>query len=188
MTRTIRTYALLAAVFAVLPASNLIATPIIPEEDPQTPTVAVADPEVQAHLDKGDELVAARKFGAARREYKAAAELIRAEGKLPVQAVRRSAISLYYEGRYQSAAKALDKLSTEAATYGDVATQVWALADAAWIDGIAGRKIDMERRLTRLNRLLTSPYLPEQVRAEVMTKRLGEYGAATAAALGSTYP
>lgn len=129
-------------------------------------------PEADAYLSKGDELMAERRYTAARRAYKAAAELLRAEGKLPVKPLRRIADAYYYEGRYQSAAGTLDRLATEAASYGDLVVEVWALADAAWVDAVAGHKIDMDRRLQRLMRLLDSPYLPEEVRGEVQVKRL----------------
>jgi hypothetical protein len=74
--------------------------------------------------------------------------------------------------RYQTAGRVLEQLAEEAAAYGELKCQVWAVADAAWIAGIAGDKIDMERRLARLERLLTSPYLPPIVREEVTNKRL----------------
>ena len=44
--------------------------------------------------------------------------------------------------------------------------------DSRIIAGIAGDKIDMDRRLARLERLLTSPYLPPVVREQVTNKRL----------------
>ncbi len=40
---------------------------------------------------------------------------------------------------------------------------------------MAGDKIDVDRRVAQLERLLTSPYLPDDVREEIRTKRLGDY-------------
>lgn len=161
--------------------SNLGATTL--PDQPCAAIIAVngTDPDAEAYLSKAAELMAERRYSAARRAYNAAAELLRAEGILPVEPLRRIADAYYFEGRYQSAAATLDRLATEAATHGDLATEVWALADAAWVDGIAGHKIDMDRRLERLIRLLDSPYLPEQVRNEVQTKRLagGQLAAST---------
>ncbi len=131
-------------------------------------------PDVAARIAKGDELASDQKFGAARREYGAAAEIAREEGVLPVEAVRRIANTFYFEGRFQSAARTLEGLAAEAASYGDIVVQAWALADAAWIHGLDGARIDMERRVTELERLLRSPYLPDQVRRDVVAKRLGE--------------
>jgi hypothetical protein len=97
---------------------------------------------------------------------------MRAEGRLPSRAIRRIANSFYFQDRYQTAGKILLELADEAASYGELRCQVWALADAAWIAGMAGDKIDMERRLIRLERLLDSPYLPAATREEVRNKRL----------------
>jgi hypothetical protein len=179
MRRTTALLAVLAsaALFIILPASNLSAAP--QTNVVYTTSGAYINPEVQGHLDQGDALAAEGRYGAARREYRAAAELMRAEGKLPAKAERRIANSFYYEDRYQMAGRTLLQLADEASQYGDLATQVWALADAAWIAGIAGDKIDMERRLVRLHRLLDSPYLPLDVRQEVFQKRLAsaDFGA-----------
>ncbi len=164
MNGTVQLYALIAgAALLVLPASNLAAAPQLDD--------AVAA-QVQEHLDRGDQLAAKGHYGSARREYRAAAELERAEGKLPATALRRIANSYYYQDRYQQAGKMLENLAREASTYGDLVVQVWAVADAAWVAWIAGDKIDMERRLERLHRLMTSPYLPDEVREEIQTKRL----------------
>ncbi len=136
--------------------------------------VIVSNVDAQAHINKGDELISDRRFGAARREYEAAAELIRDDGEFPSEALYRVAATYYFEGSYKTAAKELDEIAAEAASYGDLVTEVWALADAAWIFGQVGAKIDMERRLEQLQLLLGSPYLPDEVRDEVTSKRLGE--------------
>lgn len=133
-----------------------------------------ANPEVQAHIDAGDEALGGQDFGAARNHYNMAAEMMRENGEFPATALHRIASTHYHEGNYQSATAALDALAVEAATYGDIVTQVWALADAAWIFGKSGAKIDMDDRVAKLRRLLSSPYLPYEVRAEVTSKRLGE--------------
>ena len=48
--------------------------------------VIVSNVDAQAHINKGDELISDRRFGAARREYEAAAELIRDDGEFPSEA------------------------------------------------------------------------------------------------------
>lgn len=141
------------------------------------------DVKIQKLLDEGDELGAAGKWGSARRYYKLAAELARKNDQLPSAAMRRIANSYYYQNRFQSAGKTLERLAKESAAYGDLRCQAWALADAAWIAWVAGDKIDMERRLVRLDRLLTSPYLPDDIRAEVVNKRLA--GISTAETLAA---
>lgn len=141
------------------------------------------DLKIQKLIEEGDELGAAGKWGTARRYYTLAAELARKHDQLPSAAMRRIANSYYYQDRYQSAGKILERLAVESAAYGDLRCQAWALADAAWIAWIAGDKIDMERRLVRLDRLLTSPFLPDEVRSEVVEKRLA--GISTAETLAA---
>jgi tetratricopeptide (TPR) repeat protein len=171
MKRIVQLTALLAgaALFAILPVSELSAQSL-PAYVPSSG--AHVSLQVQEYLDKGDALAAEGRYGAARREYRAAAELLRAEGRLPSKPLRRIANTYYYQDRYQSAGRILEQLAKEAAACGERKCQVWAVADAAWVAGIAGDKIDMERRLARLERLLTSPYLPLVVREEVTNKRL----------------
>jgi len=133
-----------------------------------------SNPEAQALIDQGNELLGNQDYSAARAEYEAAVELIRADGDFPNTALYRIAASYWHEGKPQTAAKHLDELAEEAALFGDLVSQVWALADAAWIHGQVGHKIDMDVRVERVKRLLKSAYLPEAVRNEVTTKRLGE--------------
>ncbi len=162
---TLLALALLAIVPITLQAHS-------PTDEGSSATPSSVGNEVQAHLDRGDALAAQGKFISARDAYEAAAEILRAEGQLPAKPLRRIANSYYYEARYQTAGSVLLDLADEAAEFGDVVTQVWATADAAWVAGVAGHEIDAERRLARLEKLLTSPYLPDAVRAEVINKRL----------------
>ena len=67
-------------------------------------------------------------------------------------------------------------LADEAAEFGELKCQVWAVADAAWVAGIAGDKIDMDRRLARLERLLSSAYLPDIAKEELRNKKLTYIG------------
>jgi hypothetical protein len=130
--------------------------------------------EAQALIDRGNELLGQMDFRAARQEFEAAVELIRADDDFPNTALYRIAASYWHEGKPKTAAARLDDLADEAAEYGDIVSQVWAIADAAWIHGKVGAKIDMDVRVLRVRRLLKSPYLPPAVRDEVTSKRLGE--------------
>jgi tetratricopeptide (TPR) repeat protein len=158
----------------------LLAAPAAAAKDAGTP-IRYDEPTtmVDIHLAKGDDQIDRRNFGAARREYRAAAELTRAEGNLPAEALRRIANSFYFQGRYDSAVKTLDKLAAEAAERGDLATQAWAIVDAAWVAGKAGRKSAVEKRIARLEKLLGSQYLPADVRHKIRSERLDAYYAAT---------
>lgn len=154
----------LAALLGAAPAAAIgpVAEGLGPEE------------EARAHLERGDQLVAEGKFSAARSSYEKAAKIIRSDGELPTEALRRIANAYYFEGRLQSAAHVLDDLASEAAAFGDLPTQAWALADGAWVYGKLGSAIGVNRRVERLERLLSSPYLPESVRDRIAQARLGE--------------
>lgn len=126
------------------------------------------------HIQQGDEAMGKSEFAEARRHYELAAEKVRDQGEFPALAVHRQAAAFYYEEQYQNAISTLDRLADEAARHGDVATQVWALADEAWIQGQRGMEIDMERTVDRVHKLLKSPYLPHHIKKEIKSKRLGE--------------
>ncbi len=128
---------------------------------------------------QGDEWIANRDYGKARAEYQAAADILREDGEFPVIALRRIVDSYYFEGDYPRAIRVLDDLAEEAATHGDLATEAWALADAAWVMGRrcfardyrAGFKLEIQDRVDKLKELLESPYMPEDVRAEITANR-----------------
>lgn len=140
---------------------------------------AIASPnDIQIHLQRGDEFFTQGDLSAARKEYEAAAKLMREDNQIPAKAMHRIAYTQYYEGKYQTAGKTLETLAKEAAAFGDLKTEAWALADAAWVAWKAGDTLDVKRRLVRLERLLTSPYLPDGVKQEIKEKRLGDYSLA----------
>lgn len=131
-----------------------------------------------AHIEQGDLLVGEQEYGKARGEYRAAVELIRAEDGFPGVPIRRIASSYYFEGKYQHAIAVLDRLADEAADIGDVVTQTWALADAAWILGKdcfrnnrPGAKLEIARRVKQVERLLESPNLPADEGAQIKEQR-----------------
>lgn len=165
-----------AVLLVIAPVGEAQAADVPPGGDDPTVLPELVESQVNPYIARGDQLAAEGKFGAARREYKSAAEIVREAGKLPAHAMRRIANSFYYEERFQSAGKVLLDLADEAASFGDVVTQVWATADAAWVAAAAGDKIDVERRVASLERLLDSPYLPDEVRSEVTSKRLALEG------------
>ncbi len=158
-------------------------------------------PESDARVAKGDQLLAEGKFDEARDEYRAALEIVRSEKRLATTEMRRLANSYYYEKRYTTAALMLEDLADAASLFGDLATEAWAIADAAWMYGraagedIAAQRqrredwsggklqetavsyratIDLDRTVARLELLLQSRYLPDDVREEIQTKRLAD--------------
>ena len=144
------------------------------------PTWGVLPDEAAALIEKGDVLVGNQAYGEAREYYEDAAVLIRADDGFPSLPLRRIAESYYFEGRYQTSIAALDALAEEAAEFGDVLTQAWARADAAWVLWVDCERKDrpvhnpeMARRATQLRRLLASPYLPVEDAEQIWVKRCG---------------
>lgn len=132
------------------------------------------DAAAQKLIDQGNRLLGDQKYADARIKYQSAVEMIRKKGEFPAQPLYEIASSYFYEGEPETAASHFTGIADEAAKYGDLATEAWALADAAWIYGQAGEKLNVEMELGRLNRLLTSPYLPKQVRDAIQSKEPGQ--------------
>lgn len=170
----IRLTSMLALALALGVGASVDATTTPPPRPFRALSTANMSSEAQSHIEMGDELISQRKYGKARKEYKKAIEVVRSEGEFPSAALYRVAAAYYFEGRYKGAARQLDKIAEEASDNGDIVTHAWALADAAWVLGQAGARIDVDRRLEKLRKLLRSPYLPDEVREEVTSKRLGD--------------
>lgn len=177
--------ALTAAVFVVTSADKVVAQG---EANSEPPLIAFATwdvmpAEAQALLNEAEALLGQRKYGEARKTFEQAAEIIRAEGGFPAVPLRRIAKSYYHQGRLQTAVALLDDLAQQAAEVGDVSTQAWALADAAWVTGFdcsthsraehPGARLEMVKRSKQLRMLLASPYLPNDVRVDIVRARCG---------------
>lgn len=155
----------------------------VPIPNPRPATWDIIPATALAEIERGDVLLAARKFKKSREAYNLAAELIIAEGGFPSLPLRNIAKSYYYEGRYQKAVSVLDDLADESAAVGDIGTQAWALADAAWVLGMdyrvhapeerPGAKLEMHDRAHRIRMVLASPYLPDDIRAAITRQRCG---------------
>lgn len=159
-------YAQLTAVLAttaVLAAS----APLAFTDNRAVREAAMVTASVRTSVEKGDRLAADRQFDAAREAYATAADLVRSQGRLPHRAVRRIANAYYFEGRYDAAAETLGGLAEEAASFGDIETEAWATADAAWMASLGDSEYELDLRLERLERLMDSPDLPDDVRDEI---------------------
>ncbi|MGD8866118.1 MAG: tetratricopeptide repeat protein [Gemmatimonadales bacterium] len=179
------TLALTAVVFIATSADKVAAQG---EADPEPALVGFATwdvmpTEAQALLDEAEALLGQRKYNEARKNFEQAAEIIRAEGGFPAIPLRRIAKSYYHQGRLQTAVALLDDLARQAADVGDIGTQAWALADAAWVMGIdcsthsraehPGARLEMLDRSKQIRMLLASPYLPDDVRGDIVRARCG---------------
>lgn len=159
---------------AVMAASATVAPAQESNEELEANWAVSLNPEAASHMEMGDESFGSGNYAGARAHYQQAIDIIRRDDDFPNTALHRIAATYYFDGKPQTAAAQMDALAAEAATFGDLVTEVWAMADAAWIQGKQGAKIDMEDRVTKLRKLLRSPYLPYEVRSEIMSKRLGE--------------
>ncbi|HTH64485.1 MAG TPA: hypothetical protein VL563_07360 [Gemmatimonadales bacterium] len=152
---------------AVTPAADFAIRSGVPASDSEL------TPEVRAIVTRGDALTGARRYAAAEQEYRRAALIVRRQGHLPSFTLWHLACALYYEGNPQGAAAALDQLTTEAQHSGDLAVEVLAMFNSAWLNGQSGNGRVAATKLERVRLLLRSPYLPAAIRDQ-LSARLGE--------------
>ena len=124
-------------------------------------------PVVQLYVGRGDELSSRLRFDAAVREYSRAADIARREGHLPSATSWKLASAYYFDGNFVGAAVALDQLADEAARVGDLQVEALAIYYSAWLNGKAGRKVELGTRIARLEGLLRSQYMPVATRDRV---------------------
>lgn len=130
-------------------------------------------PEVRAIVARGDVLTGARRYAAAEQEYRSAAAIVRRQGHLPSFTLWHLACALYYEGNPQGAAAVLDQLTAEAQHSGDLAVEVLAMFNSAWLNGHSGNGRVAATKLESVRQLLRSPYMPVSIRDQ-LSARLGE--------------
>lgn len=139
------------------------------EGNPEIPPgIPVSDHEMSVNVlrevRRGDALRAGLRFAEAQQAYALAVEAARREGHLPSRSMWLLANAYYNDGNTVRAAAVMDQLTNEAARVGDLPVQALALFNAAWLNGQAGRARETTSRITRLERLLRSPYMPIAVR------------------------
>jgi hypothetical protein len=118
-------------------------------------------------IEQGDRFAIRGEYEAARAEYEIVVELLIDEGRVPVAALRRITTSYYFEGDFESAAATLGRLAEQAESHGDLKTQAFALADAAYLARLTGNRAEELRRRERLASLLSSSELPDGVREQI---------------------
>ena len=160
----------LLAAATILTASSLSATQLSAQSDDPSILPGIQEsegelsPEVQLYISRGDELSSRLSYDAAVREYARAADLARREGHLASRTTWKLANAHFYHGNLLGAAAALDQLTEEAARVGDLEVEALSIYYAAWLDGKAGRKIEMATRVARLQALLRSRFMPVALR------------------------
>jgi ATP/maltotriose-dependent transcriptional regulator MalT len=128
---------------------------------------------VRAIVARADVLTGARRYAEAEQQYRRAAEIVRRQGHLPSFTLWHLACALYYEGNPQGAAAVLDQLTAEARHSGDLAVEVLAMFNSAWLNGQAGNGRVAASRLESVRQLLRSPYMPASIRDQ-LSGRIGE--------------
>ena len=121
-------------------------------------------PNVLRHVRRGDWLRSALRFPEAQQAYTQAVEVARREGHLPSRSMWLLANAYYNDGSTVRAAAVMDQLTNEAGRVGDLPVQALALFNAAWLNGQVGRTSEATSRVTRLEKLLRSPYMPIAIR------------------------
>jgi tetratricopeptide (TPR) repeat protein len=173
-----KTFIALAIGLAVLP-QTLPATQISGPTMEVRPGIPASEGEltsaVQEHVTRGDVLTGLRRYGEAQQEFRSAAAIARREGHLASRSLWHLACAFYYEGDIARAVATLDELRREAVRFGDLRVEALALFNAAWLDGQAGRYAQAQSRVTQLQRLLGSPYMPIAIR-DHLTARLNTPG------------
>jgi hypothetical protein len=152
---------------AVAPVADFAIRSGVPASDSEL------TPEVRAIVSRGDALTGARRYAAAEQEYRHAAEIVRRQGHLPSFTLWHLACALYYEGNPQGAAAVLDQLTADAQHSGDLAVEVLALFNSAWLNGQGGNGRVAGTKLESVRQLLRSPYMPASIRDQLST-RIGE--------------
>jgi hypothetical protein len=162
----------------------LIATPIASRAlDAQTFSAAAARADVAATvggtgdtaasliLNRAQSLHGRMRFASARREYMAAAKQLESSGMMPCEALWQAAEMYYAEGNVRAAAGTLDLVAAKAAAFGHPTMQAKALLEAAILYEQSGAASQAVTRLTRLDAVLTSPFVPDSVRSQIAARR-----------------
>jgi len=130
----------------------------------------------EADMAEAFELLLAGETRAAHRKYHAVARSQLAAGEFPGEALWQAAEISYSEGRLARAAQELDEVARHAREFGRLNLEVRALFEAAHLHHESRRNDLALARLARVDRLLTSPEVSDEVRVMV-ARRLATEGA-----------
>ncbi len=155
------TYLLAVATLIVAPSLSATQSPIVSGIQASAGELS---PEVQLYVGRGDELAGRLRYDAAAREYARAADIARRDGHLASGTTWMLATAHYCNDNLVGAAAALDQLANEAALVGDLEVEALSIYYAAWLDAKAGRRPEVAARVTRLEGLLRSEYMPVALR------------------------
>lgn len=123
--------------------------------------------QVETHRSQARTFWETGRTAKARREFMAAARLMRESGVLPTEELFAAATIALVEERPRVAAEVMDTLATHAAALGQPIVQARALLEAATQYAAAGQNDLARARYVALRTLLGSPHIPDSFRAEV---------------------
>jgi tetratricopeptide (TPR) repeat protein len=167
-----RSLAVLALAFATSPVA-LHASGSPAPTDPPTRRAALLTDTTPADvvMQRADSLRARLRFADARQLYLAAAQQQDASRTKPCHALWQVAETYFAEGQLRQAAATLDLVAEKAAGYGDPEAQARALLESAILYEKLGATAQSTARLRRLDAVLTSPYVSNEVRSAIGARR-----------------
>jgi len=124
----------------------------------------MVSPCCEAEMAEAFELRLAGEFGAAHKRYHAVARSQLAVGEFPGEALWEAAEISYGEQKLARAARELDEVAKHAREFGRVNLEVRALFEAAILHHWSRRDDLALARLDRVERLLTSPEVSDDIR------------------------
>ena len=144
-----------------------------PEVIAAVPYGKIYDPAVaSARIARADELYFVRsKAAAAVREYRAVAKMQREHDVLPTEAVWKLAEASHASQRFPERTAAIFReLARDAERLGDPAVQAKALLEATVLYNSAGMKAEAHACAARLEQLMASPHVSNDLRSAVQTR------------------
>lgn len=123
--------------------------------------------QVESHRAQARTFWEVGRMAQARREFLAAARLMRGAGVLPTRELLDAATIALVEERPRLAAEVMDTLAANAAALGQPLVQAQALLEATSQYAAAGQNDLATERYAVLRALLASPHIPDSFRAEV---------------------
>jgi hypothetical protein len=142
--------------------------------DARTGVVATAVAPDSAHiaatLAAANDFVRLGRVREAMRSFHSVAVEQRAAGDYPAEALRRLASLQFGLEQELEAAHTLDELASAAQEFGDPATQLQSLFDAAIIYQKLKMNDRVPERVRQINQLLKSPAIDQQLRSEIASR------------------
>ena len=144
---------------------------VVPAAASTAASTSAYDPAVvRVRLARADEWSLQGRSYAARKEYRAVAEMQRANNVLPTEALWRLASEHNIDRAWKQTAAVLHELANDAERFGNPQVQAQALLEATILYDKAGMPQEAHVCATRVNLLMASPHISEEFRQEVQRR------------------